>query len=207
MKNILLVVITITCILLSLIFIGYKFFLDKGIVRNETLFDNLILANEQIQQNNEYSKYLKKIEAQIQDEFNGSVKSKLENWSLYKKSADSYFFGDDGDCGSKITGNKSFIDYTKKASQGSIYKLDLPHDIYILYTPNYKNWSAKEFLSFTDDDMRICGITLIGPLYASTDKVLWFGTTCGGAGCPGHMEDQNYFLSKLIYDYFSSKIK
>ena len=184
------------------IFIGYKFFLNGSVAHNETQFNNPILTEDQTQQNNEYNEYLDNLKKEVENEFNTYLKSKLENWSLYIADPESYDkqFGSTDGCGGTVKVSDDFVDYIKKSEKGPVYKLPLKYRLYLVYTPNYNYWSTKKFLSFTSDDMGICGVGGPMRISATADKVLWINGMCGGAGGPDC--DQNYFLLELIKDYF-----
>ena len=132
-----------------------------------------------------------------------SFEKNIENWSSYNKISEPVKFGNDDSCTDSIKGDDDFIDYQRLSEKGSIYKLALPYKISFYYTPNYKHWSADKFLSFTENDKRICGVAWPSQVYAYPDKVLWGDFSTGGV-------DEDYgnkvdFVSNLTNEYFFNK--
>jgi hypothetical protein len=134
------------------------------------------------------------------------VSAQLANWASYQKPNDDSYkgsFGGNPDCG---VADPEFIDYIKKAENGSVFVLDLPYGLSVLYTPNYEHWTRNQFLSFSSQQMGVCGVGGSAPLSIHDDRVLWIQNRCGGAGCPfayAGMEDQNGALQRFISDYFN----
>lgn len=196
------------CILVVIILIAAVLLFSEKSQPSETNPETPAITQEQIEENNKYNEALDKIRIEIVDEFNNDSLAKLENWSLYKTVTDpnSKNFGNDDACGQSIKGDADFIAFTKKADQGPMYYLELPHYFTLYYTPNYQHWSVEKFLSFSESDRRICSIAWISPLYAYPDKLVWQFNGCGGAGC-GDQEDRNYYFAQMVEMYFSEKIK
>ncbi len=198
----------VICALVAIIITGTVFLLSKKNQSSQSNSETPVLTQEQIEENNKYNKALDKVRTEVEDEFNSGIRTRLENWSLYKSVIDTNVknFGNDDACGQSIRGDSDFMAFVEKANQGLMYYLELPHYLTLYYTPNYQRWSAQKFLSFSDNDMRICSIAWLSPLYAYPDKLVWEFNSCGGAGCGGQ-EDRNYYFVQLVEMYFSEKTK
>ncbi len=204
-------VIIIICVLCVALFATYTFLYKKSVTPNTITSDNLVLTNEQKKENDEYNAKLLEIQKIVEKEFADTIKTKLENWALYKKVSDPSYgtrLSPGSDC---KKANDEYIDYAKKVETGPIHTLQLPYGLSIFYTLNYENWTADKFLSFTDEDMGTCGISTVGRLAVIANRVLWTESRCVSASC-GHgqyagTEDQNYYLAQSIQNYFSQKTK
>jgi len=202
MKKVIPVIVVAICFLL-MVFFAYVLFFNKNIIENKVSSDNLVPANEQVQQNDAYNESLQKILKQVDGEFMTNVKNKLEDWSEYILDKNSSFAPYQQDPGCKAI--DSWVDYYQRAKTGPVYRLNLLYGLYLEYTLNYEHWTAHQLLSFTDQDAGVCGVGGPLPVYAYSDKVLWLDGYCGGAG--GSQCDENYELQNLIGNYFKEKTK
>jgi len=139
-----------------------------------------------------------------------SLKDVLTDWSLYREieNKDQFFYGTDQNgtkiCGSwfcNVPSDQKLYSFTQKILNGSIKELTIGvRSVYI--TPNYENYSNKEF-SNLDIGSFSTGIIEIQPLYAYGDKLIWSALPgCGGATPETQIGKENYasceYLEKLI---------
>ena len=74
MKKVIPVIVVAICFLL-MVFFAYVLFFNKNIIENKVSSDNLVPANEQVQQNDAYNESLQKILKQVDGEFMTNVKN------------------------------------------------------------------------------------------------------------------------------------
>lgn len=121
---------------------------------------------------------------------------KLDDWSVYRPMTDI----NDKWIGSDECGSQEFAAFKKAANVGPMYRLVLPGELELVWTPNYDHWSNDKFLAFGEDDTAICAVGGRYPLKGYPDKLLW-RTSCGSGVDYSGLDTCESSLNK-IEEYF-----
>ena len=148
----------------------------------------------------------KKTADDIKDQIRTLIDNNVENWELYQMVTDDELkqFGNDDACPPTAQGNATFMEYQTKALAGEVHQLELPYGMFIIYTPNYQNWSNDDFTKITDEGRKVCSPGYPIPLHAFEDKLVWgAGFYCeesSGLNC-----SDIELIGQFVKDHFANK--
>ena len=94
--------------------------------------------------------------------------NELEDWDSYRKISGAGLSGDW--CEGNDDDFQTLLDMSN--SNSAFYKII--NNLWIMYTPNYLNWSNEKF-----NDNGFCKLGADFPLYAYPDRLIWT-ISCGG---------------------------